>query len=163
MACMPSCSACSDIYVCDSCSSGSLLGGLCLANTLSPTTGVPGQTSFSFDASEFTSINTHINTLSATSGEACSTSFSFDAAEVGAINTHIIKELQVDPQSQQIALSSATLVYPDSSTKQISDLSSFTVPNYPVVGVTFFSATVKLGLAVNGSSKEGDLGVITLT
>ena len=131
---MPSCSECSDIYECSTCSTGTLIAGLCLANT-----------------------------LSATSGEACSTSFSFDAAEVGAINTHIIKELQVDPQSQQIALSSATLVYPDSSTKQISDLSSFTVPNYPVVGVTFFSATVKLGLAVNGSSKEGDLGVITLT
>ena len=99
MACMPNCSVCSDIYVCDTCASGSLIGGLCISNTLSTTTGEAGQTPFSFDTSETTAINTHINT-----------------------------QLGAAASTTQVSFSYLKLTYPDSSVVYVTDPSSFTVP-----------------------------------
>ena len=84
--CIPNCALCSDIYECATCSAGALVAGLCLTNTVSPTSGVAASTSFAFDVSEFTSINSHINS-----------------------------ELRVAQATSQVAFISAKLVYPDAS------------------------------------------------
>ena len=109
MQCTPNCSECSDLYVCEACSSGTLVGGVCLTNTVSPS-----------------------------SGAACSASFSFDIAELTTINTHINTQLAVASSTQQVAYSSAKLVYPDNSYKTVSDISSFIIPNHYVLGLTTF-------------------------
>ena len=130
---MPNCSECADLYICNACSSGSLVAGLCLTNNLSPSTGT-----------------------------ACSTSFSFDASEITAINTHINTQLGAASSTHQVSLSSAKIVYPDSSTKPVSDFSSFTIPNYSAEELTSFSASLRLLFTVNGLSKEGDLPASTI-
>ena len=134
MACMPNCSVCSNLYACSTCASGSLVAGLCLGNTLSPSTGT-----------------------------ACSTSFSFDASDITAINAHINTQLGADSSTQQVSLSSARILYPDSSTKPVADISSFTIPNYSPEELTSFSASLRLLLNVNGESKEGNLPASTIS
>ena len=99
MACMPNCSVCSDLYVCETCSSGSLIGGLCLTNT-----------------------------LSATSGEADNTPFSFDISETVAINTHINTQLGAASSTTQVSFSYLKLTYPDFSVLYVTDPSSFSIP-----------------------------------
>ena len=131
---MPNCSACSDLYTCDTCSSGALVAGLCLANNISPS-----------------------------SGAVCSTSFSFDPSEITAINNHINAQLGTSFDTVQVSYSAAKIVYPDSSTSPIADISSFNVPNYSVEGLTFFTASLRLVLSVNGEAKEGNLPVISLS
>ena len=132
--CTPNCDSCSDIYECSTCSAGSLVAGLCFTNTLSPT-----------------------------SGEACSTAFAFDVSELAATTKHINSELRVPQSTSQVSYSSAKIVYPDSTTRPIADISSFTVPNYYVVGQTSFSATIQLEITSNGVTKQADLALISLT
>lgn len=131
---MPNCSECSDLYSCNTCSTGALVAGLCVTNTLSPS-----------------------------SGNVCSTSFSFDITDITTINNHINSQLSTSFSTHQVAFSSAKIVYPDQSTKPVSDISSFTIPNYSVIGLTSFSASLRLVLLVNGLTKEGDLPAVTLT
>ena len=85
--CIPNCVLCSDVYECSTCSAGSLVAGLCLTNTISPT-----------------------------SGDACSTTFAFDVSELAAISKHINSELRLPQSTSQVSFSSAKIVYPDSST-----------------------------------------------
>ena len=108
---MPNCSKCTDLYTCTTCSTAALVAGLCIAKTLSPST-----------------------------GNVCSTSFSFDAAEITTINNHINTQLGTSFSTEQVAFSAARIVYPDQSTKEVSDISSFTIPNYSANGLTSFSA-----------------------
>ena len=61
MICMPNCAECSDIYVCKVCSSGTLVAGICITNTLDKTSGIAELDTFSFDPSEYATINNHIN------------------------------------------------------------------------------------------------------
>ena len=131
--CVPNCAECSNIYECSSCSSGTLVAGLCLTNTLAPT-----------------------------SGDACSTTFSFNVSEFANINNHINTQLRVASSTSQVSYSSAKIVYPDSTTQPIADISSFTIPNYYVVGETSFSATIQLDTTINGVAKQGDLATIIL-
>ena len=63
----------------------------------------------------------------------------------------------------QVSYSAAKIVYPDSSTSPIADISSFNVPNYSVEGLTFFTTSLRLVLSVNGEAKEGNLPVISLS
>ena len=130
---MPNCSECTDLYACSTCSSGVLVAGLCLANTVSPS-----------------------------SGNVCSTSFSFDASEITSINNHINTQLGTSFSTLQVSFSSAKIVYPDQSTKQVSDISTFTIPNYSPDRLTSFSGSLRLVLSVNGQSREGDLPAVTL-
>ena len=132
--CIPNCGLCSDIYECSTCSAGALVAGLCLTNTVSPT-----------------------------SGQACSITFAFDVSEVAAITKHINSELRVPQSTSQVSFSSAKIVYPDSTTQPIADISSFTIPNYYVVGQNSFSATIQLEITANGVTKQGDLPPISLT
>ena len=119
--CIPNCFQCDDIYVCSSCSAGALIGGICINSTLTPSSGVAGSTAFSFDVSEFTSINSHIN-----------------------------RELRVSPSTSQVSFTFLKLVYPDSSVVYVTDTSSFTVPIYKAAGDTSFAVTVQLVFTVNG-------------
>ena len=132
--CIPNCDSCSDVYECSTCSAGSLTAGLCLTNTLSPS-----------------------------SGQACSTTFAFDVSEIATITKHINSELRVAQSTSQVSFSSAKIVYPDATTQAIADFSSFTIPNYYVVGQTSFSATIQLEITANGVTKQGDLTTISLT
>lgn len=134
MACVPNCSLCSDVYTCEECSSGTLVGGLCLTNSVSSSSGV-----------------------------ACSDSFSFDIAEFNAINSHINSQLGVPLSTHSVSYTSAKIVYPDSTTHTITDISSFTVPNYHKSGLTSFSATLRLSLTANGQHREGDVATISLS
>ena len=45
----------------------------------------------------------------------------------------------------------------------ISDISSFTVPNYYEVGLTSFQAILRLTLSVKGETKQGDLPFLTIS
>ena len=132
--CIPNCELCSDLYECSTCSAGSLVAGLCFTNTVTPS-----------------------------SGEACSTTFAFDVSELAAITKHINSELRVPQSTSQVSYSSAKIVYPDSSTQPIADISSFTIPNYHIVGQTSFSATIQLEITANGVTKQDDLPPISLT
>ena len=51
--CTPGCSACSDIYTCTTCDSGTPKGGLCLDAALSPNSGTANSTSFTVDITDF--------------------------------------------------------------------------------------------------------------
>lgn len=113
MACLPNCSVCSDIYVCDTCSSGSLIGGLCITNTLSPLTGDASQTPFSFDTSEFATISSHLN------------------AQLGVLSS-----------TTQVSVSYLRLTYPDLSLVLVTEPSSFIVPEYQVEGASDFTVAV---------------------
>ena len=134
MACMPNCSVCSDVYVCETCASGLLIGGLCISNTFSQTTAVAGQTSITFNISETVSINTHINT------------------QLGAASS-----------TTQASFFYLKLTYPDSSVVYVTDPSSFTVPVYKKERATTFTVSAQLVFIVNGQSKRGDLAQISLT
>ena len=103
MSCMPNCSECSDIYVCNVCSAGSHIHGLCITSTLSQTNGQAADTLFTFEVTDFTSINSHVNT-----------------------------QLGVSSSTQQVSFTYLKLVYPDTSVVYVNDPSSFTIPIYKV-------------------------------
>lgn len=134
MECVPLCSECSNIYECSTCSFGTLVGGVCLANTVTPSSGVGASTSFSFDASEFASINDHINS-----------------------------ELRLSSSSAQISFISGALLYPDSTLHPITDISSFAVPVYQEEGATVFNVEVRLSFRVNGASREAALATLAIS
>ena len=133
MTCLPNCSECSNLYGCITCSSGSLIGGLCITNTLSPPSGQAGQSSFSFDISETNTFNTHINT------------------QLGAASS-----------TTQVSFTYLKLTYPDSSVVYVTDPSSFVPPVYKVEGATSYTVSAQLVFNVNGESKKGDLARINL-
>ena len=83
--CMPKCQACSNIFTCTTCSSGTKIGGICMANT-----------------------------LSANSGNACSTAFTYDTSELTQINRYLTTQIKEASSTQQISYS-AKLIYPDST------------------------------------------------
>ena len=134
MACMPNCLVCSSLYVCETCSSGHLIGGLCITKLLSSSLGVADSTTFSFDTSDSTSINSHINS-----------------------------QLGLPSSTSQVSFTYAKLVYPDASLIYLTDPSSFKVPILQIEGVTSFGVTFQLVFTVNGESKQGDVTVINLT
>ena len=134
MSCMPNCAECSELYACTTCASGSLIGGLCITKTLSPTSGEAGSTPFSFDISETTAINTHINT------------------QLGAATS-----------TTQVSFSYLKLTYPDSSVVYVTDPSSFTLPLFQSEGASSFTAAAQLVFNVNGVSKRGDIAHLNLT
>ena len=103
MSCIPNCSECSDIFACYICSAGNLFEGLSITSTLSLTSGQAGDTFFSFEVTDFTTINSHINT-----------------------------QLGVSSSTQQVSFTYLKLVYPDSSVVYINEPSSFTIPIYKV-------------------------------
>ena len=81
--CMPNCQACSDIFTCTTCSTGSKVGGICIANLVSPN-----------------------------SGDACSTAFTYDTSELTQINRYLTNQIREASSTQQISFS-AKLIYPD--------------------------------------------------
>ena len=96
-------------------------------------------------------------------GEADSTLFSFDVSEFQTINAHINSELGLSSSSDSVTFVSADLIYPDLTVVQISDTSSFVVPAYQVDSATSFQANVKLHFTLNGNTQSEIVSEIHVT
>ena len=113
--CGPGCVSCSGFFGCTECSSGQLLGGICIAQTVQPEGGTAGETLLTFSEADFASLNFHINEHS-----------------------------NLARSTQQAYVAGVSVLYPNGQEVALASTSNMTIPTYNVVGVEAFSVQVRL-------------------